>query len=146
MKSAPRIMSQKPLPLFECLAALFGVAVASVLIALPSSWRTPEPQPADLSQEVRDHLAQLRVGLERYLASGGEASVSGGDLEDQLLEYLVEIPVNPLNGRSTVRVMPAGFSEVRANGTAGWVYLPATATLHVDFNGVDSQGNPYLSY
>jgi hypothetical protein len=138
-------VSEKPLPLFESLAAVFVVAVVSLLTAFPSV----KPPEARISKDVvlAEQLVQLRTAVERYLASEAAIATSGEKFEAELAAtYLVEIPENPINHRSTIRVMAAGYPTPSANGTAGWIYVPADRSIYPDLPGTDGSGKTYLSY
>jgi prepilin-type N-terminal cleavage/methylation domain-containing protein len=61
--------------------------------------------------------------------------------------YMREIPANPLNGKSSVRVIQA--SEALPNSPAdqyGWIYQPSTMTFKSDCLGTDNNGTPYFDY
>jgi hypothetical protein len=138
-------VSEKPLPLFESLAAVFAVAVVSLLTAFPSV-KAPEGR---ISQDavLSDQLVQLRTAVERYLDSDQKVAATGEQFENALqASYLIEIPENPINHRSTIRVMAAGYPEPSANGTAGWIYVPAERSIYPDLPGIDGSGKTYLSY
>jgi len=61
--------------------------------------------------------------------------------------YMREIPANPFNGKSSVRVLPA--SEAFPGSPAdqyGWVYQPSTLTFKADCLGTDNNGVAYFDY
>ena len=61
--------------------------------------------------------------------------------------YMREIPANPLNGKSSIRVLSAAepFPGAPAD-TYGWIYQPSSMTLKSDCPGSDSEGTPYFDY
>jgi prepilin-type N-terminal cleavage/methylation domain-containing protein len=58
--------------------------------------------------------------------------------------YLKQIPTNPVNGLSTLRVVDA-FPDASA-GTHGWVYEPSESRFASDAIGIDAEGVPYFEY
>lgn len=61
--------------------------------------------------------------------------------------YMREIPANPFNGKSSVRVLSA--SEAFPNSPSdqyGWVYQPSSMTFKSDCLGNDSSEVPYFDY
>ena len=61
--------------------------------------------------------------------------------------YMREIPANPFNGKSSVRVLRA--SDVLPNSPTdqyGWIYQPSTMMFKSDCLGKDSNGVPYFDY
>ena len=59
------------------------------------------------------------------------------------------MPVNPLNGRSTILIVPNGSSMLPAglpDNSTGWIYKPQTLELIPNSTGNDSEGNPYVEY
>jgi prepilin-type N-terminal cleavage/methylation domain-containing protein len=63
--------------------------------------------------------------------------------------YLKKMPVNPLNGLSTILIVPNGSSMPPAglpDNTTGWIYKPQTLELIPNTPGNDSEGTPYVEY
>jgi general secretion pathway protein G len=63
--------------------------------------------------------------------------------------YLKKMPVNPLNGLSTILIVPNGSSMPPAglpDNSTGWIYKPQTLELIPNSTGNDSEGNPYVEY
>jgi len=61
--------------------------------------------------------------------------------------YMREIPTNPFNGKSSVKVLLA--SDVFPNSPSdqyGWIYQPSTMTFKSDCPGTDNKGTPYFDY
>lgn len=137
-------MANKPLPLFESVAAVFGIAVVAILVALPSSG-TNEQEAQE--RVLRDHLGQVRAAVRSLVESGQEVPTTTEDLQQVLLaQYLTEIPPNPINGQATIRVNHSGFSEPRPNGTAGWLYVPIEQRVMPDLPNRDHSGRPFAAY
>lgn len=137
-------MNEKPIPLFESLAAVFAVAVVALLVALPSLGSEAVPKN---EVSLGQGLAEVRHAIERAIGDGVSLPASSSELEQLLLkDYLIAFPENPINQRSGVRVNGASYSEPHPNGTAGWLYLPAQERVVPDLKGRDSKGKPYLSY
>ena len=156
------------LPLFETLSAVLAVAAVAFLTALPNSGEQGEK-----NIELHDGLSVLRTAVFRFsmdhqdqgmpmmpgrhgldvgqqLVSRSRADGSFeavGEFEDRYCgPYLEELPVNPVNGLASVRSMPASYSSPVLNGSAGWVYVPATGKVYADLPGADSRGVAYLEY
>jgi hypothetical protein len=86
-------MTNKPLPLFESLAAVFGIAVVALLVALPSTGSSEEESTERL---LRDNLRQVRTAVREFVESGTTLPASSEEFEAILLQdYLTEIPPNP---------------------------------------------------
>jgi prepilin-type N-terminal cleavage/methylation domain-containing protein len=60
--------------------------------------------------------------------------------------YLSQMPTNPINGDSTMTVVPNNASMPAPDGTTGWIYQPQTQTIMVNLTGKDSSGVPFSSY
>lgn len=61
--------------------------------------------------------------------------------------YVREIPTNPVNGKTSVEVIPDdGSVPAAADDSHGWVYQPSTVTLKADCQGTDSKGVSYYAY
>ena len=61
--------------------------------------------------------------------------------------YMREIPTNPFNGKTSVRVLSA--SEAFPNSPAdqyGWIYQPSTLMFRSDCLGSDTSGVSYFDY
>lgn len=140
----PFDMSNKPLPLLESIAAVFGMAVVALLAALPSVGTA-----ADESAErvLKDHLRQVRTAMHALIESGENVPTTATELEAVLLEkYLTAIPVNPINGQDSIRVNSVSFFEPKPNGTAGWLFVPGDQRVVPDLPTRDRNGTPFLSY
>lgn len=159
---------KKKLPLFETFAAVLAVAAVAFLTALPSSG-----EQGSKNVELLDSLSVLRTAVFRFSMdheSQGSPMMPGRtdlDFEAQLIgrsrsdgstsafesyedrfcgPYLEDLPVNPVNGLNSVRLMPASYSDPVLNGSAGWVYVPATGKIYADLPGADDRGVAYLEY
>jgi len=63
--------------------------------------------------------------------------------------YFKTMPVNPLNGLSTMVIVPNGSSMPPAglpDNSTGWIYKPQTLELIPNTSGNDSEGTPYAEY
>jgi prepilin-type N-terminal cleavage/methylation domain-containing protein len=61
--------------------------------------------------------------------------------------YLMKIPVNPLNHKSTVEVLADGAAfPASPDGSHGWIYKPETSEVRSDFGGTDDSGKAYYDY
>jgi len=163
----PKTMKQR-LPLFETFAAVLAIAAVALLTALPSSGDHGEK-----NVELLDSLSVLRTAVFRFSMdheiqgspmmpgrselnfeeqligrSRADGSTSAlADFEDRFHgPYLQALPINPVNGLTSVRSMPESYSTPVLNGSCGWVYVPATGKLYADLAGADERGVAYLDY
>ncbi|HWB53097.1 MAG TPA: hypothetical protein VG722_02860, partial [Tepidisphaeraceae bacterium] len=61
--------------------------------------------------------------------------------------YLSAMPVNPVNGKSTVLVLDSSATfPTSADDSYGWVYQPSTLTFKSDATGTDQSGVDYFDY
>jgi prepilin-type N-terminal cleavage/methylation domain-containing protein len=61
--------------------------------------------------------------------------------------YLMKIPVNPLNGKSTVQMLgDAENFPVDADDSHGWMYKASTSEVKCDNTGTNSNGKRYYDY
>ncbi|MCH2101620.1 MAG: hypothetical protein MK209_06830, partial [Planctomycetes bacterium] len=96
---------------------------------------------------LQDHLCQVRTAVRTLIDSGETVPTTATELEAVLLDkYLTEIPVNPINDQSTIRISGTAFAELKPNGTAGWLYAPIDRRIVPDLPTRDQDGNPFLSY
>lgn len=150
------------LPLLEAVAAVALIGAVAVLTALPGSRAAAPEMHPELQDGLgvlrtaifrfsmehdpggRDLLmpgmngedigAQLTGPTSRSGATSTAASATGRD-NRWYGPYLDAIPVNPVNGLSSIRSMPSGYLEPVFNGSAGWVYLPETGEIYPDLPG-----------
>ena len=59
---------------------------------------------------------------------------------------ITELPENPFNGLNTVLIQGGHGSTATATGEFGWIYMPTTATIMLDWPGIDSSGTAYRDY
>lgn len=165
----------KPLPILEAVGAVALICAVAVLTALPGSrdgggggeknfeladglgvLRTAIfrfSMDHDLGgrevllpgQEDADLVAQL-TGSSRRDGSVNRADTASGFDNRWYGPYLDRVPVNPVNGLDTIRVMPPGYPEAVLTGSAGWVYLPETGEIFPDLPGADARGVSYSTY
>lgn len=149
------------LPLIEAVTAVALIGAVAILTALPGT-RAAE---AEVHPELQDGLGVLRTAIFRFSMEhdpGGRElllpGLDGADVTAQLLgssrrdgstesasaagrdnrwygPYLDAVPVNPVNGKDTIRAMPPGYLEPVFNGSAGWVYVPETGEIFPDLTG-----------
>jgi prepilin-type N-terminal cleavage/methylation domain-containing protein len=61
--------------------------------------------------------------------------------------YLMRLPVNPLNGLSTVQVLGDGENfPANADDSHGWMYKASTAEVRADNAGTGDNGQRYYDY
>jgi len=150
------------LPLIESVTAVALIGAVAILTALPGTRAAaaePHPELQDGLGVLRtaifrfsmehdpggrellmpgldgaDVTAQLLGPTRRDGATEPSAAASGRD-NRWYGPYLDAVPVNPVNGRNTIRAMPAGYLEPVFNGSAGWVYVPETGAIFPDLPG-----------
>jgi|MDSW01.2.fsa_nt_gb hypothetical protein len=159
---------KKRLPLIESFAAVFAIATAAIMTALPAITETGER-----NVDLQDNLSLVRTAIFRFsldhevngsdvypVANGesfyeqilGRSRSNGsthqrGRFEDRFFgPYLNSIPINPVNQLNTVRVMQKSAEKPVFNGTSGWVYVPATGEIFADLVGADTRGVAYSEY
>ncbi len=136
-------------------AAIIGILAALVIPTLHS--HSMEAKQA----AAREDLQLLRGAIELYAAR--HAGVPPGYTDNNLSSEptaerfqqqmtvedrcLLQIPGNPFNNVSTVRIL--GNEEefpAEATGAAGWMYQPVTKIIRVDWPGSDGHGIRYFDY
>jgi len=61
--------------------------------------------------------------------------------------YMKEIPTNPINGKSSILVIPsANPCPNTPSGQYGWIYQPSSLTFKADCIGTDADGVSYFNY
>ncbi|HET6428438.1 MAG TPA: prepilin-type N-terminal cleavage/methylation domain-containing protein [Phycisphaerae bacterium] len=61
--------------------------------------------------------------------------------------YLQEIPVDPVNGKTSVQIVGDGQNfPNQADDSDGWIYQPSTMTFRADCIGSDSEARSYFGY
>jgi prepilin-type N-terminal cleavage/methylation domain-containing protein len=61
--------------------------------------------------------------------------------------YLMKIPVNPLNNKSTVQMLgDAEDFPANADDSHGWIYKASTSEVRCDSTGTNDGGRPYYDY
>jgi len=61
--------------------------------------------------------------------------------------YLMKIPVNPFNEKSTIEMLADGQAfPANADGSHGWIYKAATSEIRADNTGTDQSGKQYYDY
>ncbi len=136
-------------------AAIIGILAALVTPLLSN--HVMEAREAAAREDVR----LLRGAVELYAArhqgtppgypdNNMANAPTGQQFQDQTIvqdRCLLQIPQNPFNGLNRVRII--GNDEdfpAEATGQNGWIYQPATKTIHVDWPGTDGHGVRYFDY
>ncbi len=131
-------MKENRLPLFESFAAVFAVSLISLFTALPAA-----PDRVDSSAALHAGLTELRAAAFRDSLANDSSAETAEELQNRLSIYLNQIPTNPVNDLSTIRAMASEYDRPILNGSAGWVYVPATGRIFPDLTGADEKGTPY---
>jgi len=131
-------MKENRLPLFESFAAVFAVSLISLFTALPAA-----PDRVDSSAALHAGLTELRAAAFRDSIANNSFAETAEELQDRLSMYLSQVPTNSVNDLSTIRAMASEYDRPILNGSAGWVYVPATGQIFPDLTGADEKGTPY---
>ena len=60
--------------------------------------------------------------------------------------YLKQVPVNPVNGLSTLEMIGNNQPMPAPDGRTGWIYKPQTQELIANLTGKDDSGAAYCDY
>ena len=61
--------------------------------------------------------------------------------------YMRQVPENPINGKTSVRVLGDGAEfPTEPQDSDGWIYQPSTLLFKSDCTGEDENGTPYFEY
>src|ERR1051325_5196534 len=91
------------------------------------------------SPTEQDFLLQMTGCTDEY------CNIIKTNTPKKLGPYVKKMPVNPLNGLSTILIVPNGSSIPPAglpDNSTGWIYKPQSLELIPNTPGNDSEGNP----
>jgi prepilin-type N-terminal cleavage/methylation domain-containing protein len=169
-----KMTAPKGFTLVEILIVVIILGILAVMIIPQFSSATQSARASMLMDNLRVMRTQLEVFKAQH--QGVPAGFPGGDstqtpteavMLDQITRsstpagataaintpgypygpYMREMPANPINEKSSVRVLQA--SDVFPNGPAdqyGWIYQPSTMMFKSDCLGKDHNGVPYFDY
>jgi type II secretory pathway pseudopilin PulG len=92
------------------------------------------PTPDDFTNQMT-HGSDVHCNIR---ASGGQSYAYG--------PYLVAMPINPVNGKSTVAVVGNNQGIPVPDGSTGWIYKPQTQEVIANVAGRDDSGASYATY
>jgi type II secretion system protein G len=139
--------------------AILGIVAAIVLPEFQSHSQKAKEAAA------KDNLRILRDAIERYAIEHND--IPPGYLNDDPAQipsgirtylhltknkkYLGSMPINPFNNQYQVTAVKNSdpfpvAAVIPSAGGYGWIYKPATKTIKLNKDGVDSEGVPYLDY
>ena len=163
----------KSLPILEAVGAVVLITAVALLTALPGSKAGTAEKNLELADglgvlrtaifrfsmdhedEGRDALLPGADGVEIASQLCGPSRRDGSVAQTGSKSafdnrwygpYLDRVPVNPVNGLDTIRVMPPGYPEAVFTGAAGWIFLPESGEIFPDLPGVDARGVSYSTY
>ncbi len=140
------------------------LVIVACIIGILASLVVPMVQNRATEAKVaaaRDNLRILRGAVTLYAAQHGgvapgyENNTFGGTLGAEFFRdqttvqdsYMRKVPANPFNNLDTIRMVAESESfPTEATGTHGWIYQPATETIHLDWPGTDEGGYRYFDY
>lgn len=150
---------KKAFTLIEILiiVAFLGILAAIVLPTLQGQIQKARESTA------KDDLRILRNTIEVYAAKHNDvppgyignnpsSTPFAAFLRTQLVmpgHYLPEIPENPFNNKSDIKMIDnvTGFPAAPVEtGTYGWIYKPKTKKIRLNWPGIDSAGVAYFNY
>jgi general secretion pathway protein G len=102
----------------------------------PSGKTTASPTEQDFLMQMTSHTDEF-------------CNIVKQNAAQRLGPYLKKMPVNPLNGLSTILIVPNGRAMPPAglpDNSTGWIYKPQTLELIPNTPGNDSEGTPYVEY
>jgi prepilin-type N-terminal cleavage/methylation domain-containing protein len=137
--------------------AIIGILAAIVLPTLQGHIQQTKESVA------KDNLRILRNVIEVYAAKNNGVPPGypmnnpsntplAPEFKSQLVtseHYLSEIPENPFNNKSDVKMIISGTGFPAApveTGTYGWIYKPAIKRIRLNWPGTDSAGAAYFNY
>jgi general secretion pathway protein G len=60
--------------------------------------------------------------------------------------YLSQMPVNPVNGKNTILMIPNNASLPAPDNSTGWIYQAQTQQIMANSTGNDTTGSAYANY
>lgn len=143
---------------------ILGIIAAIVIPTLQSHTQKVKEATA------KDHLRMMRTLIEIYEAKNGvppgypDNDISNVPLAEKFREHItisevappnefrgsmLKFPENPFNNKDAVKIIPdlTDFPAAPEDiDTFGWIYQPATKTVRLNWEGVDSEGISYFDY
>ena len=149
---------------FSLVELIIVVAILGILAAIVLPEFQSQSQKAK-EAAAKANLTLLRDAIERYaldhngIPPGYQDNDPAGNvnfifLQSQLVTgtskiYLSEIPENPFNGLSQVKVLSDDTpfpNAAQLTTTIGWYYKPFTKTIRLNWAGTDTEGISYFEY
>ncbi len=84
--------------------------------------------------------------VKQMTGNTSELAKVGAGASFNLGPYVPRIPVNPVNGLDTVRVIGNGAPLPGPDNSTGWIYKPQTLEVIPNCTGVDSEGRRFADY
>jgi prepilin-type N-terminal cleavage/methylation domain-containing protein len=157
--------------LVEILIVVMILGILAMLVAPQFTSATGETRETSLQDTLGKFRKQITLFRAEHNAFPGhpggdtQQAATEADLRSQLLmfsdqagatsdtrsgsfrfgPYMDRMPVNPVNGLESVRIV-SGSGSFTADGTTGWVYQPATGRIHANNTGNDSKGKSFQAY
>jgi prepilin-type N-terminal cleavage/methylation domain-containing protein len=144
---------------FSLVEILIVVAILGIMAAIVIPEFQEHSEKAKESA-AKDNLRILRDAIGRYaiehddVPPGYAANNASGAVHfnffrlqlTQTEEYISEIPENPFNNLSTVKMVGNGTDFPDATEDFGWIYKPETKEIRIDKTGSDSEGKNFSEY
>lgn len=87
--------------------------------------------------EEYGHASESQLARQLTMASDETGTVVPvGEVDYPYGPYLIEVPVNPINGLDSIRILARGERmPVEADGQTGWIFDSATGELRLNAQG-----------
>jgi len=164
--------TQKGFTLVEIIVVVIVLGVLAAIVVPHLTSASDDARSAALRDDLRCFRSQCEVyrfehggRAPGYPADGGppsEATFRAQMLESTDIEgnvgvegdegvvfgpYLVKIPINPINGKATIRVLDDDeVMPAAASNQFGWIYQPLLVSFRSDSAGEDTRGEVFFDY
>lgn len=157
--------NNKAFTLVEILIVVIILGILAAIVVPKFSTASATARASMLADDLRLIRTQVTIFKSQHsdVAPGYIGLIRGGDANEATLiahmttvtndgahhygPYLREMPINPLNGKNSVLIVPDGATLPTAgDDTCGWIYQPSTLTFMADSPGADDSGKNFIDY
>ncbi len=158
--------------LVEILIVVMMIGILAVVVLPQLTSATKQTRESTLRDELRYLRTQITVYKAQhqdiapgYPPGSPNSTPTAREFSDQLMKstdlvgdivqaspgytfgpYLSQISTNPMNGLSTVLMVPNNQALPMPDGTTGWIYKAQTQEIIANSKGADSSGLSFSSY